>query len=165
MFSSSFFITLPNIGKYFPGIHFPGIHFPRNSLSKRKQLYCKQTEPLCAKVCRGNRFQHGIIIDSSQQNFDLLTRLFSNKIDNVVIKFKSFNLFYLVKLSSWLPYNCVSCALFSPARWGVIRVNFGLLSENSMFFFLLNLGFSRSKSLLDWDLRLADYGMDYSGQK
>ena len=28
MFSNLFFITLPNIGKYFPGIH-----FPRNSLS------------------------------------------------------------------------------------------------------------------------------------
>jgi len=46
MFSNSFSITLPNIGKYFSGIHFPGIHFPRNSLSKRKQLSCKQTEPI-----------------------------------------------------------------------------------------------------------------------
>jgi hypothetical protein len=45
VFSSSFSITLPNIGIHFPGIHFPGIHFPRNSLSKRKQLSCKQTEP------------------------------------------------------------------------------------------------------------------------
>jgi len=41
-------------------------------------------------------------------------------------------------------------------------VNFGLLSENSMcFFFLLNLGFSRAKSLLDRDRRLIDYGMYY----
>ena len=41
MFSNLFSITLPNIGKYFPGIH-----FPRNSLSKRKLLSCKQTGPI-----------------------------------------------------------------------------------------------------------------------
>ena len=33
MFSSSFPITLPNIKKYFPGIHFPGIHLPANKRS------------------------------------------------------------------------------------------------------------------------------------
>ena len=43
MFSSSFFITLPNIGIHFSGIHFPEIHFPRNSLSKRKPISSKQT--------------------------------------------------------------------------------------------------------------------------
>jgi hypothetical protein len=37
MFSNLFSITLPNIGKYFPGIH-----FPRNSLSKKKLLSSKQ---------------------------------------------------------------------------------------------------------------------------
>ena len=42
MFSSLFSITLPNIEKYFPGIHFPGIYFPRNSISKKKPLSCKQ---------------------------------------------------------------------------------------------------------------------------
>jgi hypothetical protein len=31
MFSNLFSITLPNIGKYFPGIHFPGIHFPKGN--------------------------------------------------------------------------------------------------------------------------------------
>ena len=45
MFSNLFFITLPNIEKYFLGIHFSGIHFPRNSLSKKKLLSNKQTEP------------------------------------------------------------------------------------------------------------------------
>jgi hypothetical protein len=45
VFSNLFFITLSNIGKYFPGIHFPGIHFSRNSLSKKKLLSCKQTGP------------------------------------------------------------------------------------------------------------------------
>jgi len=40
VFSNLFSITLPNIGKYFPGIH-----FPRNSLSKKKLLSCKQTGP------------------------------------------------------------------------------------------------------------------------
>jgi hypothetical protein len=37
VFSNLFSFTLPNIGKYFPGIH-----FPRNSLSKRKLLSSKQ---------------------------------------------------------------------------------------------------------------------------
>jgi hypothetical protein len=50
VFSSSFFIILPNIGKYFSEIHFPGIHFPRNSLSKRKLLSCKQTGPKHIKL-------------------------------------------------------------------------------------------------------------------
>jgi len=40
VFSSLFFIILPNIEKYFPGIHFPW-----NSLSKKKLLSCKQTGP------------------------------------------------------------------------------------------------------------------------
>jgi hypothetical protein len=31
MFSNLFFITLPNIEKYFSGIHFPGIHFPKGN--------------------------------------------------------------------------------------------------------------------------------------
>jgi hypothetical protein len=31
VFSSSFSITLPNIGKYFLRIHFPGIHFPKGN--------------------------------------------------------------------------------------------------------------------------------------
>jgi len=38
VFSNLFSITLPNIGKYFPGIH-----FPRNLLSKKKLLSSKQT--------------------------------------------------------------------------------------------------------------------------
>ena len=38
MFSSSFSITLPNIGIHFPGIQFPGIQFPRDSLSKKKHF-------------------------------------------------------------------------------------------------------------------------------
>jgi len=45
VFSNLFSTTLPNIKKYFPGIHFPGIHFLRNSLSKRKLLSSKQTGP------------------------------------------------------------------------------------------------------------------------
>jgi len=40
VFSNLFFITLPNIGKYFSGIHFPW-----NSLSKKKLLSSKQTGP------------------------------------------------------------------------------------------------------------------------
>ena len=40
MFSNLLSITLPNIGKYFPGIH-----FSRNSLSKRKLFSSKQTGP------------------------------------------------------------------------------------------------------------------------
>jgi len=40
VFSNLFSITLPNIKKYFPGIH-----FLRNSLSKRKLLSSKQTGP------------------------------------------------------------------------------------------------------------------------
>jgi hypothetical protein len=31
VFSNLFSITLPNIGKYFPGIHFSGIHFPKRN--------------------------------------------------------------------------------------------------------------------------------------
>jgi hypothetical protein len=45
VFSNLFSITLPNIEKYFPGIHFPEIHFSRNSLSKKKLLSSKQTGP------------------------------------------------------------------------------------------------------------------------
>ena len=45
MFFSSFSITLLNIGKYFPEIYFLKIYFPQNSLSKKKSLSCKQTEP------------------------------------------------------------------------------------------------------------------------
>jgi hypothetical protein len=38
MFSNLFFITLPNIRKYFFGIHFPEIHFPKkNYFSANKQ--------------------------------------------------------------------------------------------------------------------------------
>jgi hypothetical protein len=40
VFSNLFSITLPNIGKYFSGIHFPW-----NSLSKKKLLSSKQTGP------------------------------------------------------------------------------------------------------------------------
>jgi hypothetical protein len=31
VFSNLFSITLPNIGKYFPGIHFPEIYFPKEN--------------------------------------------------------------------------------------------------------------------------------------
>jgi hypothetical protein len=31
VFSNLFSITLPNIEKYFPGIHFSGIHFPKGN--------------------------------------------------------------------------------------------------------------------------------------
>jgi hypothetical protein len=45
MFSNLLSITLPNIGKYFSGIHFTGIYFLRNSLSKKKLLSGKQMGP------------------------------------------------------------------------------------------------------------------------
>jgi len=45
VFSNLFSITLPNIGKYFPGIHFPW-----NSLSKNKLLSYKQTGPLYLSI-------------------------------------------------------------------------------------------------------------------
>jgi hypothetical protein len=37
VFSNLFSITLPNIGKYFPGIHFPEIHFPKKNYFPAKK--------------------------------------------------------------------------------------------------------------------------------
>jgi len=38
VFSNLFSITLPNIGKYFPGIHFPkGNYFPANKRGLRQE--------------------------------------------------------------------------------------------------------------------------------
>jgi hypothetical protein len=52
VFSNLLSITLPNIGKYFPGIH-----FPRNSLSKRKLLSSKQTRPNYFKLLSDNKIE------------------------------------------------------------------------------------------------------------
>jgi len=47
VFSNLFSITLPNIGKHFPGIHFPGIYFPKGNYFpankrglRQKILFC-----------------------------------------------------------------------------------------------------------------------------
>jgi len=48
VFSNLLFITLPNIEKYFFGIHFPW-----NSLSKKKLLSSKQTGPYLVAASRG----------------------------------------------------------------------------------------------------------------